>query len=131
MGIALDLRCQILDLLQMIDIVTRNGFHEGPERHSSSFRMGRRMMAIIGGHRGQEFKVPVPRCREHVKSGFQIVRRVALCPSVLVEGLDEMMVLCQCLAQTNREDDLAVRQMSENLPDAPFAGCRTVVCLSR
>jgi len=45
-------------------------------------------------------------------------------PLVLIEGLDRRRILSQRLAQTKREDNLAVGQVAGNLRRAPFAGSR-------
>ena len=65
--------------------------------------------------------VPAADGREHRERGGRVICSVDFRPLVLIEGLDDVMVLGERLAQTVREDDFAIRQMADDFAYAPLS----------
>jgi hypothetical protein len=109
-------------LAEVIEVVAGHGFDNGLEGHGAAFGMGND--AAGGGWQScvNEREVPVAEggeCRERLGGGD-----AGVCggPLVLIEGLDDVVVFGQGLAETEAEDELAVGEMAEDFSGGPFAG---------
>lgn len=87
-----------------------------------TLRMVRRAVECGRVKRLDQITVPPPRRSENRKRFARGISRIVFCPSVLIEGLKRWIVLRQRLPQPEGKHQLAVRQVANDLPRAPFAG---------
>jgi hypothetical protein len=111
---------EAFDLLQMVDVVASHGLDQRPEGHGATLGVGRRMVTVFFGDRGEQPKVPVAGGPEEGQCGVEIVGGVARGPGLLIEGADERMFLAEGLAQAKAEDEFAVGKVGDDLADAPL-----------
>jgi hypothetical protein len=124
-GLRLSASCgEVLELPEVVDVVSGHGFDDGPEGHGAALGVGGGVVPVVLGDGGKEEQVPVACGMEESEGGFEIVDGVALGPGVLVEGLDDMGLSGCCgqgLAETKGEDHLGVGEVSDDIADAPLA----------
>lgn len=118
---------EAFELLQVVDVVACHGFYDGPEGHGSALGVGGWAVMVGFGDGGEEAEIPVAGRLKERKGCDYIAGGVALSPTLLIEGLNDGVVFSERLAQTEREDKLAVGEVGEDLADTPFTGGRRVV----
>src|SRR5580765_3332633 len=113
----------------MVDVVAAHRLDDRPQRHRSAFRVGHGAVAVALADRGEQLEVPAARGRKERKAGGEVVGSVPLAPLRLVEGLQDMVVLSERLAQAEGEDEFAVGKVGNDLADGPLAGSRLAASL--
>ena len=98
-----------------------HGFHDGGEGHGTALGVGDGLGRVRGQGGFDEEQVPAPDGGE----GDDGVRRgdggVGGGPLVLVEGLDDVMIFGEGLAEAKGEDGFAVGEVTEDVARGPFA----------
>jgi hypothetical protein len=126
-------RGDTLDLPNVIDIVAGHGFDDGPEGHGAALGVGGDAVAVGFCDGAEEAEIPFAGILEEIERLRKIVCGIALCPGLLVEGLDDRVGLvwrgAERLAKTKRKDEFAVGQVGDDLTDAPFVRSWSVVDL--
>ena len=116
---------QAFYLSEVVDVVSAHGFDDGPEGHGAAFGVGGGAAAVLVGDGVEEEEVPIAGGSEEGQGRLELVDCVALCPGVLVEGLNDGVRLTERgsegLAQAEGEDDLAVGEVGDDLANAPLA----------
>src|SRR5690242_4247450 len=77
--------------------------------------------------RFDEHQVPVADGGKRRERRAHMVRRVRLCPLVLIERLDHVVVFGKRLAQSESEDHLAIGEMANDLTRAPLSERRRLL----
>jgi hypothetical protein len=108
-------------LRQMIQVVTRHGFDEGPEGHLPTLRMQHRLGHQLRRYRAQEHQIPLADAGKRHHGRLWIITGIVGRPKLLIERLDDVMVLRQRLAKAESENDLAICQVAQNFVRAPFS----------
>jgi hypothetical protein len=114
-------------LPQVIQIVTRHGFHNFAEAARAAFRVRVWFREVFTRHRRDQLLVPVAHRGENGERRACVECRVRRCPRVLIERLDDVMRLGQRLPQPEREHHFAIRQVAQNLACRPLAGCEAAI----
>ncbi len=127
-----DLNGNCFQLRQMIQIMACDGFNEFAERHLPALRMEELLGHSLRRHRTQQHEVPLAHAGEGHHSCLCIVAGVIPRPQLLVEGLDDVMIFRESLAQSIAEDYFAIRKVAQDFEWAPFSwswrffdSCRT------
>ena len=118
---------EFFKLRQMVAVVAGHGFEDGGEGHCAAFGMGDGLTGGVGWCVLKEREVPGAQSGE---GGERLLRGdvgVGRGPAVLVEGLQDVVVFGEGLAQAKGEGDFAVGEMTEDLCRRPFAGSRSAV----
>jgi len=111
-----------LDLPLVIEVVTRHCFDENLKRHITAFGVCYALRKSIGRHRFDQLEIPISNGGEHTQSCVRVAGFIVGGPSILIEGLDDMVRLGERLPQAKGKHQLAIRQMAHDLPCAPLTG---------
>jgi hypothetical protein len=106
----------------VVEVVTTHGFDDGGEGHGATLGMGDGLVGVGGQGGLDEDQVPAAEHGERGERFVGIDGGIAGGPLVLVEGLDDVVVLSEGLAQAEGEDGFAVGEMAENVAGTPFTG---------
>jgi len=113
---------ELLKLGDVVEVVAGHGFDDGGEGHGAAFWVG---YGLCGrGWRGvaDEDEVPFAHGGE---GGERLLRgdaRIVGGPFFLIEGLEDVVLLGEGLAETEAEGYFAVGEMAEDFGGGPFAG---------
>ena len=110
------------ELGDVVEVVARHGFYDGGEGHGAALGVGDWLVGV-GRERGfDEYQIPAADGGE----GDDGVRGgdggIGCGPLVLVEGLDDVVVFCEGLAEAEGEDGFAVGEVAEDVAGRPLAG---------
>ena len=108
----------------MIEVVAGHGFDNGSEGHLTPLRVGELLGKQLGRDAFNESQIPLANRGKYVERGLGVVRAVVLCPTLLVEGLDDVIILGEHLAKAEGEDDFAIGEVAEDFAGVPFIGRR-------
>src|ERR1700733_12552349 len=110
------------DLLDVVPVVSRHGFHDGLKRHGAALGM-RHWSGQIGRFHGLDQRyVPGAHSRQRRQRQLGIARRITFRPQILIEGLDDVMILSQSLLEAEAEHNFGVGQMGNDIASAPLTG---------
>jgi len=108
----------------MVQIVATHSFDHNPQCHIAAFGMVKGFIQIHGREPCDQRQIPFANRGECGERGMRVIAPVGCGPIVLIERLDDVAILGQSLPQPERKYDLAIREMTEYVPDAPLAWSR-------
>lgn len=119
--------CEVLDLLEVVQVVAGHGVEDGLEGERTAFGMVGFACEFGFAQAAYQLQVPLPERAKERECGGQIVVRIVLGPGVLIERLDEDLGLAllragEGLAQAEAEGNFAVGQVGDDLADTPLTG---------
>lgn len=109
------------ELLEVVEVVAGYGFDHGLEGHFAAFGMGERFREHLGGCGADQREIPIADGGEDGEGRASFERRIIFRPLVLVEGLDDVMVFREGLAQAKPKDHFAIGEVAEDLAGGPFS----------
>jgi len=118
---------ELFKLRQVIPVVAGHGFEDDRESHGAALGMGDRLAGRIGRDVANEGQIPGA---QNGEGGEGLLSRdvgVGSGPAVLIEGLEDVMIFSEGLAEAKGEGDFAVGEMAEDLSSGPFAGRRSAI----
>jgi len=98
-----------------------HGFDDRLEGHGAAFRVSDGFRQGFGRERGDQLHVIGANGSEECQGGLGVVGGIGLRPSVLIEGLDDVVRFGQCLQKAIGENDLAIGKMAEDFANGPLA----------
>ena len=117
------MRCDYgIELSEVVEIVAAHGFDEDLEGHAASFGMSELPRKSIGWERAEKGQIPCPDHREGAERGVGVEDWVVDGPSILIEGLNDVVRLGQGLAEADGEDDFGVGEMADDFAGVPLVG---------
>src|ERR1700747_1902580 len=111
----------------MICIVAAHGLNNRSESHRAALWVSDRFAVPLGRKRPDKSQVPVAHRVEGCERFAGAVGAVMGGPSLLIEGLDRVMVLAKSLPQAKAKGQLAVGKMTDDFAGAPFTGSGRLV----
>ncbi len=106
----------------MVQVVAGQGLDKGQKGHRAPLGVGDRSGRGSRQSRADQQQIPRAKSRKGRESLLRSNAWIHRRPFLLIEGLDGRRIFGQSLAQTTRELQFAVRQMTNDLRSAPFAG---------
>src|SRR5215813_6494903 len=105
----------------MIDVMPGTDFDQRSQRFLAALRMAAWFCELIGSQRSDERQVPITQRRKRRKRLPGIVSIVVAGPQILIERLHGVIVKRESLTVAKTEGQIAICQMSDDLPRAPLS----------
>ena len=115
---------QRLHLPKVVEIVTGHRFDDYPQGHVAAFGMIQRLVKILSAEPRDQRQIPLANRGESGQRHAGIVMRIGNGEPILIERLNDVVVFSQSLPQPERKHNLAIREVTEYVANAPFAWSR-------
>ena len=112
---------EFFELGEVVEVVAGHGFDDGLEGHGAALGMRDGLAGCLRQSVLNEEQVPVAQGGERGEGLRCRDSRIGGGPFFLIEGLDDVIVLGQRLAQAEAEGQFAIGQVRGDLGRAPFA----------
>jgi hypothetical protein len=115
------------DLTKVVQIVTGHRLDHHPKCHVAALGVIQRLFECLRLESGNQRAVPFANGCENREGLASLIVPIDRGPLVLVEWLDDVMILRQCLAQPEGKNDFAIREVAYDIANAPFTRGRGAI----